>query len=178
VEQTLKKVIQEFPEVSILVNNAGITDDKVFWKMSTEQWQRVLQVNLTGAFWMSRTMARHFRELERGTIVNISSINGLRGKFGQANYSAAKGGLVALTKTMARELGRFHITANCIAPGMVKTPMTDKLDPEINDRAREESPLGEIAQPEQIAQAVLFLCSPWARHITGTVLKVDGGQYI
>ena len=177
-QKTLEQICEKFPDLSILVNNAGISEDTVLWKMSSEKWHNVLEVNLTGAFYTMRALTPHFRKRNEGTMINISSINGMRGKFGQANYAASKAGLIGLTKTAASELGRFNIRVNCVAPGMVHTSMTQRLKPEVLKKAQEESPLGKIADPQQIAQAVLFLCSPWARHITGTTLQVDGGQYL
>ncbi|ROR32474.1 3-oxoacyl-ACP reductase FabG [Inmirania thermothiophila] len=166
------------PGVTLLVNNAGITRDRSLAKMSDEEWRAVLEVNLTGAFHMIRALAPRMREAGHGRIVNITSINGLRGKFGQANYSAAKAGLIGLTKTAARELGPRGITVNAVAPGMVLTEMALALPEEFRERARAESVLGELATPQDIAHAVLFLLSDAARMITGEVVRVDAGQYI
>lgn len=164
--------------VSLLVNNAGITRDRSTVKMSDDEWDSVLSVNLTGAFNMVRALAPGMLQARYGRIVNISSINGLRGKFGQANYSASKAGLIGLTKTWAREFGPKGITVNAVAPGMVLTPMAEKLPAEIRDRALAEGVLPMLAEPQDIANAVLFLLSDAARMITGEVLRVDAGQYI
>jgi acetoacetyl-CoA reductase/3-oxoacyl-[acyl-carrier protein] reductase len=164
--------------VSLLVNNAGITRDRSTVKMSDEEWDSVLSVNLTGAFNMVRALAPGMLQARYGRIVNISSINGLRGKFGQANYSASKAGLIGLTKTWAREFGPKGLTVNAVAPGMVLTPMAEKLPAEIRDKALAESVLPMLAEPRDIANAVLFLLSDAARMITGEVLRVDAGQYI
>jgi 3-oxoacyl-[acyl-carrier protein] reductase len=164
--------------VSLLVNNAGITRDRSVLKMSDDEWQSVLSVNLTGAFHVVRALAPAMREAGYGRIVNITSINGIRGKFGQANYSASKAGLIGLTKTLARELGPRGITVNAVAPGMVMTEMAKALPEEFLAKAREESLLPELAEPEDIANAVLFLLSDAARMITGEVIRVDAGQYI
>jgi 3-oxoacyl-[acyl-carrier protein] reductase len=164
--------------LDILVCNAGITRDAVVWKMSEEAWDQVLDVNLKGCFTFCRAAAPVFRAQRSGRIVTISSINGLRGKVGQANYAASKAGMVALTKTLARELGPSGVTVNCVAPGLVATEMMASLPTEVLDRALKESALGRIAQPEDVAQVVAFLCSDRARHVTGEVIKVDGGQYI
>jgi 3-oxoacyl-[acyl-carrier protein] reductase len=164
--------------LDILVCNAGITRDAVVWKMSEAAWDEVLDVNLKGCFTFCRAVAPGFRAQRRGRIVMLASINGLRGKVGQANYAASKAGVVALTKTLARELGPSGVTVNCVAPGMVVTEMTAGLPAEVTDRAIGESALGRIAQPEDVAQVVTFLCSERARHVTGEVIKVDGGQYI
>lgn len=171
--------VAELPEpVTLLVNNAGITRDKSLAKMTDEDWQAVLSVNLTGAFNVVRALAPAMRQAGYGRIVNITSINGMRGKFGQANYSAAKAGLIGLTKTLARELGPKGITVNAVAPGMVMTEMALALPEEFLAKARAESVLPELAAPEDIANAVLFLLSDGARMITGEVIRVDAGQYI
>lgn len=164
--------------LDILVCNAGVTRDAVVWKMSEAAWDEVLDVNLKGCFTFCRAAAPGFRAQRRGRIVMLASINGLRGKAGQANYAASKAGVVALTKTLARELGPSGVTVNCVAPGMVVTEMTAALPAEVTDQAVRESALGRIAQPEEVAQVVAFLCSERARHVTGEVIKVDGGQYI
>ncbi len=162
----------------MLVCNAGITRDGTIWNLSDQAWHDVLAVNLTGYFTANRAAARHFKDQRRGRIVNISSINGDRGKFGQANYTAAKGGVNALTKTLARELGKFNVTVNAVAPGMVATEMAAKLPPEFRNAAVRESVLGRLADPADIAHMVAFLCSDFAKHITGQIIQVDGGQNI
>jgi 3-oxoacyl-[acyl-carrier protein] reductase len=162
----------------ILVNNAGIARDAVAWKLDDESWQRVLDVNLSGAFYLARAAIPHLRARGGGAIVNVASINGERGKFGQASYSASKAGLIGLTKTLARELGRFGIRVNAVAPGLVETELAAGLPAEVRARALEESLLGRLATPLDIARAIVFLGSPWAGHVTGHVLRVDGGQYL
>jgi acetoacetyl-CoA reductase/3-oxoacyl-[acyl-carrier protein] reductase len=164
--------------VSLLVNNAGITRDRSMINMSDDEWQSVLSVNLTGAFNMVRALAPAMRKAGYGRIVNITSINGMRGKFGQANYCASKAGLIGLTKTLARELGPKGVTVNAVAPGMVMTRMALGLPAEILAKAKAESVLPELATPEDVANAVLFLLSDAARMITGEVIRVDAGQYI
>lgn len=163
-------------EPDILVNNAGITRDAPVWKLGDDDWADVLNVNLSGAFHLIRAVVPALRDRRRGAIVNIASINGLRGKFGQVNYGASKGGLIALTRALARELGGRGIRVNAIAPGMVGTPMTDTLAAEVRETAKRETALGHIGRPEDIANAAVFLASPLAAHITGHVLVVDGGQ--
>ena len=163
---------------SLLVNNAGITRDRSTINMSDDEWQSVLSVNLTGAFNMARALAPAMRKAGYGRIVNITSINGMRGKFGQANYCASKAGLIGLTKTLARELGPKGVTVNAVAPGMVMTRMARDLPAEILARAKAESVLPDLATPEDIANVVLFLLSDAARMITGEVIRVDAGQYI
>jgi acetoacetyl-CoA reductase/3-oxoacyl-[acyl-carrier protein] reductase len=176
---TVKRAVAALPgPPSLLVNNAGITRDRSIAKMDDAEWSAVLAVNLTGAFNMIRAVAPSMAGRGRGSIVNITSINGLRGKFGQANYAAAKAGLIGLTKSAARELGKKGITVNAVAPGMVMTDMARALPPQILARAEEEAMLPALASPNDIANAVLFLLSDAARSITGEVLRVDAGQYI
>jgi NAD(P)-dependent dehydrogenase (short-subunit alcohol dehydrogenase family) len=163
-------------EPDVLVNAAGINRDAVVWKLSDEAWDSVVDVNLSGAFRMTRAVAPLMRGRGRGVIVNIASINGLRGKVGLANYAASKGGLIAMTRTVARELGRFGVRVNAIAPGFIDTPMTQAVSDEIRAAAVAETTLGRMGTPIDVANAVLFLASPLAAHITGHVLVVDGGQ--
>jgi 3-oxoacyl-[acyl-carrier protein] reductase len=177
-EAAVAAALQGLGRLDILVCNAGITRDAVVWKMSGEAWDEVLNVNLRGCFSFCRAVAPTFRAQRRGRIVTLASINGLRGKFGQSNYAASKAGVVALTKTLARELGPSGVTVNCVAPGMVATEMTAALPSEATEQALKEAALGRIAQPEDVAHVVAFLCSDRARHVTGEVIKVDGGQYI
>jgi 3-oxoacyl-[acyl-carrier protein] reductase len=177
-EATVATVIGELGRLDILVCNAGITRDAVSWKMSEQAWDDVLAVNLKGCFAYCRAAAPTLRAQGSGRIVTIASINGMRGKFGQANYAASKAGVMALTKTMARELGPAGVTVNCVAPGMVRTEMTATLPASVVDNAVKESVLGCIAESEDVANVVAFLCSARARHVTGTVIKVDGGQYL
>ena len=167
-----------FGRLDILINNAGINRDGVVWKMTEEQWDAVIDVNLKGCFNFIRAAAPVFKEQASGKIVNITSINGLRGKFGQANYAASKAGLIGLTKTVARELGKFNVNVNAVAPGMIETEMAQAMPQEAKDKALAEIVLGRLGQPEDVARVVTFLCSDAARHITGEVIKVDGGQYI
>jgi len=171
-------VLKHEGHVDILINNAGIFQDAPSWKMTEDEWDDVIRINLKGAFNFIHHVAPHFRKQGSGKIVNISSINGLRGKFGQANYAAAKAGLIGLTKTVARELARYHVNVNAIAPGLIATSLIQNLPPEALEKSKEEILLGRIGEPEDIASLVAFLCSDLARHITGEVIKVDGGQYI
>jgi acetoacetyl-CoA reductase/3-oxoacyl-[acyl-carrier protein] reductase len=164
--------------VSLLVNNAGITRDRTLMKMSDDEWRSVLDVNLTGAFNMVRAVAPGMVGAGGGRIVNLVSINGLRGKIGQGNYAASKAGLIALTKTAAKELGPKGVQVNAVAPGMVLTEMTLKLDQKFRDAALTEAALPRLPDTDDIANAVLFLLSDLARCITGEVVKVDSGQYI
>jgi 3-oxoacyl-[acyl-carrier protein] reductase len=170
--------VEHFGRLDILVNNAGINRDAVVWKMTDEQWDEVLDVSLKGQFNTIRAAAPIFRQQGSGRIVNIASINGLRGKFGQANYAAAKAGIIALTKSVARELGASGVTCNAVAPGLIETEMTRQLPADVRQKALDDIVLGRIGTPEDVAAVVAFLCSDKARHITGEVIKVDGGQYI
>lgn len=178
VNESVEAFVSDFGGVDILVNNAGIFRDSVIWKMTDEQWRDVIDTDLTGVFNCSRAVAPVMRESGFGAIVNISSINGLRGKFGQTNYSAAKAGVIGLTKALARELARNNVTVNVVAPGLIETPATEGLSAEVRESAVGEILLGRIGQPQDVADAVAFLCSDRARFITGEVLRVDGGQYV
>lgn len=164
--------------VHLLVNNAGITRDRTLLKMSDDEWSSVLTVNLTSAFNMIRAAGPGMVQDGVGRIVNMISINGLRGKMGQGNYAASKAGMVGLTKTAAKELGPKGVTCNAVAPGMVLTEMTLKLDQQFRDKALAEAALSILPDTNDIANAVLFLLSDAARCITGEVIKVDSGQYI
>lgn len=160
-----------------IVHCAGITRDGVLWKMSDEDWSAVLRVNLDGAFYLLRESVPMMREAG-GAIVLVSSINGERGKFGQANYTASKAGLIGLARTAARELGGFGIRVNVIAPGLIRTAMTESLPAEVIERSLAESVLGRLGETEDVAAVAHFLCSDLSRHMTGQVLRVDGGQLI
>ena len=177
-ERSVSTAVRELGRLDILVCNAGITRDAVIWKMTEEAWDDVLAVNLKGCFTYCRAVAPVFRLQQSGRIVTIASINGLRGKAGQANYAASKAGVVALTKTLARELGACGVNVNCVAPGYIRTGMTAALPATITSRAVAETALGRLGEPEDVARTVAFLCSESARHITGEVIRVDGGQYI
>lgn len=177
-EDMVAEVVNRFGGIDILVCNAGINWDGVIWKMSEEQWDKVISVNLKGYFNYNKAAANVFKDQKSGKIVNISSINGIRGKHAQSNYSASKGGEIGLSKALAKELGKFHVNVNVVAPGMVMTDMSKKLPIEFVNAAIDETVLGRIADPNDIANIVTFLCSDKARHITGEVFKIDGGQYI
>ncbi len=171
-------VVGRFGRLDILVNNAGSNRDSVVWKMTDQAWDEVLDADLGAAFRFTRAAIPIFREAGVGRIVNISSINGMRGKFGQSNYAAAKAGLIGFTKSIARELGGFNITANVVAPGLIDTDMVKGMPEEAKQKSLSEIVLGRLGTPEDVAAAVTFLASPQARHITGVVLQVDGGQYL
>ncbi len=177
-ERVVDSVVADLGRLDILVCNAGITRDGVIWKMTEKQWGDVIDTNLKGYFTYNRAAARVFKDQRSGKIVNVSSINGLRGKFAQSNYAAAKAGNIALTKSLAKELGKFNVNVNCVAPGMVLTEMAESIPPEFLDAAVKETVLGRLATTEDVAEVVCFLCSRRSRHVTGEVIKVDGGQYI
>ena len=177
-QKMVQTVIEEFGRLDILVCNAGINWDGVIWKMSEEQWDTVINVNLKGYFNYNKAAAVVFKNQKSGKIVNIASINGLRGKFAQTNYSASKGGEIAMSKALAKELGRSNVNVNVIAPGMVMTEMAKKIPVEFLNKAIDETVLGRVAAPKDCANVVAFFCSDKSRHITGEVIKVDGGQYI
>lgn len=162
--------------VDLLVHCAGVTADAVLWRMRPADWTRVLRINLDSAFHLLQLVAPRMRKRGRGRIVLIASINGERGKFGQANYAASKAGLIALAKTAARELGPAGIRVNAVAPGLIETAMTRDLDPAILKRAVDETALGVAGRPEDVARTVLYLCSELSAHVTGQVVRVDGGQ--
>ncbi len=167
-----------FGRLDVVVHAAGITRDGVLWKLSDEDWSEVLRVNLDSAFLVLREAVPRLRRAGGGSIVLVSSINGERGKFGQANYAASKAGLNALARTAARELGGFGIRVNAVAPGLIRTGMTGALPDEVRERAAAEAVLGRTGEPDDVARAILFLVSDLARHVTGQVLRVDGGQLI
>jgi 3-oxoacyl-[acyl-carrier protein] reductase len=178
VQKLVKKVLEEFGRLDILINNAGMNWDGVVWKMTEEQWDAVINVDLKGTFNFIRAAAPQFKEQKSGRIVNITSINGLRGKFGQTNYSAAKAGAIGLTKAVAKEMGKYSVNVNAVAPGMILTDMFKDLPEEFKQKAAEETVFNRLGAPEDIAHLVTFLSSEKAQHITGEVIKVDGGQYI
>lgn len=177
-EKMCQEVIKNLGGLHILVCNAGVNWDGVLWKMTAEQWNRVISVDLTGTFNFMKAVAGYFKEQGYGKIINITSINGLRGKFGQTNYSAAKSGVHGLTKAAAKDLGKFGVNVNAIAPGFILTEMGESMPDEFKKIAIEESALKRAGRPEDVANLVAFLASDAAKHITGEIIKVDGGQYI
>ena len=171
----IDRTIATFGKVDILVNNAGITRDQLLMRMSDEDWDSVLSVDLKSAFLCSRAVLRHMVKQRWGRIISISSIVGITGNAGQANYAAAKAGIIGLTKSIAREVASRGITANAIAPGFIDTEMTQKLGEEQRQNAQKQIPVGYLGSPRDVAEAVAFLASEEARYITGQVLNVDGG---
>jgi acetoacetyl-CoA reductase/3-oxoacyl-[acyl-carrier protein] reductase len=166
------------PSLDMLVHAAGVVHDAVLWKMTPAVWNEVLRVNLDSAFHLLHGAVPLLRRATAGSVILIGSINGERGKFGQANYAASKAGLIGLGRTAARELGAFGIRVNIIAPGMIRTAMTEQLPKDARERAQEETVLRRLGEPEDVARAALFLASDMSRHVTGQVLRVDGGQLI
>ncbi|MDH5173771.1 MAG: 3-oxoacyl-[acyl-carrier-protein] reductase [Elusimicrobiota bacterium] len=176
VEEMVKKTLDKFGRIDILVNNAGITRDSLVMRMKEEDWDLVLDINLKGAFNCIKTVSPIMMKQKSGKIVNIASIVGIIGNAGQANYSASKAGLIALTKTCARELASRRINVNAVAPGFIQTSMTERLPAQVKEKLSSQIPFGEIGKPEDVASAVLFLVSEKASYITGEVIKVDGGM--
>lgn len=174
----MQELPEGFSEIDILVNNAGITADNLFARMKQEQWDDVVRVNLTGAFTVTRALARGMMRRRWGRIISISSVVGLMGNAGQVNYAAAKAGLVGFTKSLARELAGRNVTANVVAPGFVGTAMTEGLPEKSKDQLLGAIPLGRIGSVEDIAAAVVYLASEEAGYVTGHVLNVSGGLYM
>jgi len=176
VQKAAAQIFEDFGRVDILVNNAGVTRDGLSMRMSMDDWDTVLNTNLKGAFNFTQAVMRPMIKQRSGRIINISSIAGLTGNAGQANYSASKAGLIGLTKTLARELASRGITVNAVAPGLIETDMTTVLSEEIRQGILQKIPLGKLGEPDDIAGAVAYLASPEAKYITGQVLTVDGGM--
>ncbi|MGE5308250.1 MAG: 3-oxoacyl-[acyl-carrier-protein] reductase [Deltaproteobacteria bacterium] len=176
VEQGINKILDKFSKVDILVNNAGITKDNLLMRMSDAEWDAVLNVNLKGTFNCTKAVSRPMIKQRYGRIVNIASIIGIIGNKGQANYAASKAGIIALTKTTAKELASRNITANAVAPGFIATDMTAKLPEELRQEMLKLIPLARMGTPNDIAKACAFLVSDDAAYVTGQVLVVDGGM--
>ncbi|MCF6094362.1 3-oxoacyl-[acyl-carrier-protein] reductase [Microaerobacter geothermalis] len=176
VQKMVDQAVQTFGRLDILVNNAGITRDNLLIRMKEEEWDQVLDTNLKGVFLTSKAAAKPMMKQRYGKIINISSVVGVLGNPGQANYVAAKAGVIGLTKTLARELASRNITVNAVAPGFIETDMTAKLGEEVRKNLLSQIPLNRLGQPDDIAQVVLFLCSDKSNYITGQTLHVDGGM--
>ena len=177
-QDMIEKTIEKFGRLDLLVNNAGITLDKRIADMSQEQWEKVLAVNLTGAFNCSKQALKHMQSNGAGKIINISSVVGEMGNIGQANYAASKGGLISFTKTIAREYAEYGITANAIAPGFIKTKMVEAMPKPVLAKKISQIPLGRLGLPEEVAKLVSFLASEDADYITGQVININGGLYM
>jgi 3-oxoacyl-[acyl-carrier protein] reductase len=176
VARALDRAVARFGRLDAVAHCAGVTADDVVWKLDDERWRQVLAVNLDGSFHVVRAAVPVLRKHGGGSIVLISSILGLRGGFGSANYAASKAGVIALAKSAAAEVGAFGIRVNALAPGLIDTPMTARLPDPVKAAARQAAALGRFGEPDEVADAILFLCSPRSRYITGTVLRIDGGQ--
>jgi 3-oxoacyl-[acyl-carrier protein] reductase len=170
-----KRLVDEAGDIDVLVNNAGLTRDGLLARMSDDDWRAVIETNLSSVFYTCRAVTRPMMKKRAGSIVNISSVVGVHGNWGQTNYAASKAGMIGFTKSLARELGSRHIRANVVAPGYVKTQLTDVLPEEATAAMIQATPLGRVAEPHEIAGAVRFLASDAAAFITGEVLLVDGG---
>ena len=178
VDATIKEVISRFKKIDILVNNAAILRDKTLKKMSQDEWQSVIEINLTGVFNCCRAVIEHMIGNNWGRIVNLSSISGQVGFFGQTNYAAAKAGVMGFTKSLAREVASKNITVNAIAPGMVETEMAKQIPENVRQEFLKQIPLGRFALPDEIAELAAFLVSDKASYITGQIIHIDGGWFM
>ncbi|MDP6904106.1 MAG: 3-oxoacyl-[acyl-carrier-protein] reductase [Verrucomicrobiota bacterium] len=176
VEAAVAKILEDTGGINILINNAGVTRDGLLMRMSEEDWDTVLDTNLKGAFTLTKALSRSMRKAENARIINISSVVGLMGNAGQANYAASKAGLIGFTKSCAKEFAKSGITVNAIAPGFIATDMTDELSDKVKEAIKANIPMGELGEVGDIAEAAVYLAGPGARYVTGQVLTVDGGM--
>lgn len=176
VEEIIRKVLEAFGRIDILVNNAGVNADQLLMKMTENDWDRVIDTNLKSCYNTCQSAVRSMIKARKGKIINISSVIGLVGNVGQVNYAASKAGMIGFTKALAKELASRGINVNCIAPGYIQTPMTDKLNEKQKETILKEIPMGSLGNPEDIAHAAWFLASPLSSYITGQVITVDGGM--
>ena len=174
VNQVIDEIVKEAGGIDVLVNNAGITRDGLIFRMKTEDWKTVLDVNLSSAFYCSRAASRHMIK-RGGSIINVASIVGVIGNGGQTNYSASKAGLIGLTKSLAREVASRNVRVNAVAPGFIITPMTDKLNEDQKSALYGQIPMGRLGEPTEVAKVILFLASDLSSYVTGEVLKITGG---
>jgi NAD(P)-dependent dehydrogenase (short-subunit alcohol dehydrogenase family) len=177
-QQLVKQVMSDLGPISILVNNAAINRDKSFFKMTKDMWDEVMRVNLDGVFHTTQLAAQEMVGAGWGRIINISSIVGQTGNFGQANYAATKGAMISFTESLARELARKGITVNAVAPGFIETDMVSGMPEAAINQVKSMTPMGRLGKPEEIADAVVFLASPRSSYVTGQVLAVNGGMYM
>lgn len=178
VDRMIADTKKHYGRIDVLINNAGITQDAQLIKMTEEQWDNVINVNLKGVFNVAQAAARVMKEQQNGVILNASSVVGIFGNFGQSNYAAAKWGVNGMTKTWAKELGKYGIRVNAIAPGFIATPMTEKMPDNVLDMMKDKSLLKRLGSPEDIANGYAFLASDEAKYITGTILSIDGGTVL
>ncbi|WP_458461278.1 SDR family NAD(P)-dependent oxidoreductase [Paenibacillus sp.] len=172
----VQSVAEKYGRIDILVNNAGIIRDAQFYKMTDEQWQAVIDVNLNGTYYCAKAVVPYMMEQQYGKILNTSSISALNGNFGQANYAASKNAIIGMTRVLGKELGKYNINVNAILPGSIDTPMARVMDPKFQEMRIKATALRRLGDPEDLANAAAFLCSDWARHITAQTLTVDGGR--
>ena len=177
IEKMTEEIMNKYGKIDILVNNAGITKDTLFMRMKLEDWNAVIETNLTSVFKVTQSVIKNMSKANYGRIVNIASVIGIHGNFGQANYAASKAGVIALSKTLAKEYASKNITCNAIAPGFIDTAMTQKLKPEIKEQYLKFIPLGRFGQPEDVAEAAYYFCTGGS-YITGQVIVVDGGMFM
>ena len=176
VTSVVKEIIEDSGGIDVLVNNAGITRDGLIFRMTEENWNAVLSVNLSSAFFMSKALARSMIKNRTGAIINVSSIVGVHGNAGQCNYSASKAGLIGLTKSLAKEVAARNVRVNAVAPGFIKTAMTDKLTDQQREKLQEQIPMVRLGDPQEVAKVILFLASDLASYVTGQVILIDGGM--
>jgi 3-oxoacyl-[acyl-carrier protein] reductase len=178
VEKMIEEIINEFGRIDILINNAGIVMDKKLENMSIEQWNCVISVNLTGTFNCTKSVIKYMKEQGGCRIINIASVVGEIGNFGQSNYAASKGGIITFTKTVAKEYAKDGILVNAVAPGFIKTKMVQNIPEKVMQKILEQIPLGRLGEPEEVAKLVCFLASDDANYITGQVININGGMYM
>jgi len=176
VQSSIEQIVKDFGKIDILVNNAGITQDGLLARMSEEDWDRVLDINLKGTFLCTKSVSRVMMKQRSGSIVNVASIIGLIGNAGQCNYAASKGGVIAFTKSVARELAARNVRANAVAPGFIRTRMTEKLPPEVQQKMMANIPMARFGEPEDVANCIAFLASDEAGYVNGQVLSICGGM--
>lgn len=176
ITKVVDEIVKESGGIDVLVNNAGITRDNLFFRMSAKEWNDVLSINLSSAFYISKVIARQMAKSKSGSIINIASIVGVIGNAGQANYSASKAGMIGLTKSLAREIGSRGVRVNAVAPGFIKTAMTDKLNDNQKEALLSQVPLGRLGNADEVASVVLFLASDLSSYITGEVIQITGGM--
>lgn len=175
ISSVVNEILEESGGLDILVNNAGITRDGLFFRMSSKDWNDVLTINLTSAFYISKIVARAMAKQKSGSIINVASIVGVIGNAGQANYAASKAGLIGFSKSLSKELGKKNVRVNAIAPGFIRTPMTDKLNETQKEALAKEIPMGRLGEPEEVAKVTLFLASDLASYVTGQAIHITGG---